>query len=261
MERFTITIRNRINAWDWLLVIGLVLAPITRLRIWKVGPAELLCAIWSIKYLNIRSIVLSDVMKFFVGLIVCFSIGTLIGLYTKPAETGYMGVLTWVYLGYIASMIYHVFSRKGIRYAESALYLYAVTAACLYAFFYLYSVTVSRSFIGLNLWYSNKRFSAGGANPHQVAVALCGLSMYFMRRVIMERGKMLALIFFAVCIFVELQTQSSTGVVAIVGGLVTMLFIYTANIGTSAKVKVSLLIMEAALVILACLIFYEKLYQ
>jgi hypothetical protein len=32
-----------IEKWDWLLIIGLVFAPMTSLRIGKVGPGEVLC--------------------------------------------------------------------------------------------------------------------------------------------------------------------------------------------------------------------------
>ena len=37
---------NKIRTWDWLLILGLTIAPMTGLRIWKIGPAEVLTFIW-----------------------------------------------------------------------------------------------------------------------------------------------------------------------------------------------------------------------
>ena len=35
-----------IESRDWILLIGLSLAPMTGLRIWKIGPSEVLCLLW-----------------------------------------------------------------------------------------------------------------------------------------------------------------------------------------------------------------------
>ena len=37
---------------DYFLIIGIVLAPMTGLRIWKIGPGEVLCLFWSIPVLK-----------------------------------------------------------------------------------------------------------------------------------------------------------------------------------------------------------------
>ena len=56
--------RSGIRRWDWLLILGIMLAPMTGLRIWKAGPAEVLCFIWTLKFLPRRYLHINDTLKF-----------------------------------------------------------------------------------------------------------------------------------------------------------------------------------------------------
>ena len=43
-----------IERWDWILIIGAILSPMTGLRIAKVGPAEFLCFVWALRNIHIK---------------------------------------------------------------------------------------------------------------------------------------------------------------------------------------------------------------
>ena len=261
MNRLIIKRNVKIDLWDWLLVLGLVLSPMTSLRIWKVGPGEVLCALWTIRYLNFKKIIFSDVFKFFTVFIICISAGTLIGVYKEPQETDPAGILTWVYLGYIACMIYSGLRKRNREYIEHLFFIGAVVTTCWHFFLYLYSITINRSFFGIGLWYGGSRYAGGGTNPHQVALLMCGLAVYFLRNVFTKKHALFSLVMAACCFMVEMATQSSTGLASVVAACLTFMYVFTARLGTSKKLRTGIIIVETLLIILAVIIFYAPLFE
>lgn len=261
MNRLIIKRNVKIDLWDWLLVLGLPLAPMTGLRIWKIGPGELLCALWTIRYLNFKKIVFSDVFKFFTIFIICVSVGTLIGVYKEPQETNPTGILTWVYLGYVACMIYSGLRKRNSEYIEHLFFIGAVVATCWHLLLYLYSITISRSFFGIALWYGGVRYAGGGTNPHQVALLMCGLAVYFLRNVLTKKHILFSLIMAVCCVMVEMATQSSTGLMSIVAAALTIMYVFTAKMGTSKKLRAGIIIVETLLIILAVIVFFNPLFD
>lgn len=261
MNRLIIKRNVKIDLWDWLLVLGLALAPMTSLRIWKIGPGEVLCALWTIRYLNFKKIVFSDVFKFFTFFIICVSAGTLIGVYKEPQETNPTGILTWVYLGYIACMIYSGLRKRDSEYIEHLFFIGAVVATCWHLLLYLYSITISRSFFGIGLWYGGVRYAGGATNPHQVALLMCGLTVYFLRNVFTKKHVLFSLIMSACCFTVQMATQSSTGLASVVAACLTFMYVFTARLGTSKKLRAGIIIVETLLIILAVIVFFNPLFD
>lgn len=261
MNRLMIKRSERIDPWDWLLVFGLVLSPMTSLRIWKVGPGEFLCALWTIRYLNLRKIVFSELFKFFSAFILCISIGTLIGVYKEPQETNIIGILTWVYLGYISCMIYFGLRKRDSRYIEHLFFIGATVAACWHTFLYLYSITISSSFIGIGLWYGGRRYAGGATNPHQVSLLMCGLTVYFLRNIFTKKHVLSSLIMSACCFTVELATESSTGLASVVAAGLTFMYVFTARMGTSKKLRSGIIIVETLVILLAVIVFFGPLFE
>ena len=138
--------KNRIRHWDWLLVVGIVLAPMTGLRIWKAGPAEVLCLLWTLKYFPRRYLKVNDTLKFFSSFLTVMFIGMMVCRVKAPGETRMVGYLTWLYLAYIAIAIYEILHRNSEAYNERLLQLVAECSVLWYLLLYFYSVTVSRYF-------------------------------------------------------------------------------------------------------------------
>ena len=212
--------------WDLLLVAGLCLAPMTGLRIWKIGPGEILCMLWAIKHLFTHIIRVSDTLIFFSLFIMEMAIGSLIGYVIAPNELRVTDLLTWVYLGIISVLTYEGLSSNSVKYNESLLYTLARVAVIWNFFLFLYSETVSKRIFGAPLWYANARFSGGGTNPHQIAVLLCGICFVFLRKIVNKERIIINFCYFAISIYLMLQTASSTGVLSIVLGIgITICFL------------------------------------
>ena len=237
---------ERIEPRDWILIIGLCLAPMTGLRIWKIGPAEVLCLLWGIKYLSAGRLSKSGITIFFLSFILALSIGSLVGYYIAPNELRLTDLLTWIYLGLISISIYEGLRTKTLSYNEKLFYLFAKTATIWYLFLYIFSRTISRSFLGAPLWYSSARFSGGGTNPHQIAVLLCGLTFVYLRKIIKKEKVGANSLYLIICLFLMIQTASSTGVMAVALGIAIAMYFLVSDLfpghRTAALVVLTLII-------------------
>ena len=253
-------IRNyRIKQWDWLLILGSVLAPMTGLRITKVGPAEMLCFIWALRYIS-PSLKKHAFTRFFMAYISAMLIGTLIGLAVAPKELSLNGWFTWIYLAYIACTLFSVISNNDLLYNEKVFDLICHMSVAWYLFLYLFSITVSRSFLSAPLWYYN-RFTGGGTNPHQIAVMFCGISFWFLRQIIREKKYVGNILSFIVSVFIVYKTASETGFAAIVTGLLTFLFVYMINRIHDRRKRAILIALEIMATIIILILYNNFLYS
>lgn len=249
---------DKFKFFDLFLVLGLTLAPMTGLRVWRIGPAEVLCLIWGIRPLMKRRFRRSDTLSFFALFLVTLSLGAIIGSFVAPMELSVPGMLTWLYLAIIAIGLYEGLSQKSLAYTEKLLRIFSDTAILWYVFLFLYSRTVSRSFLGAPLWYYS-RFSGGGTNPHQIAVMLCGLCFVFTRQILQRQKILLNALFVALTVFLLVKTESSTGIMAIFVGFVASIYFYLVNLSPKNRVPVSV-VMTLVLLLLGILA-YSFLYD
>jgi O-antigen ligase len=250
---------DRFKLFDLLLVVGLTLAPMTGLRVWRVGPAEILCLIWGLRPLLKRRMRWSDTLSFFVLFLVALAFGFVICSFVAPDETSIPGLLTWLYLAIISIGMYEGLSKRSLAYTEKLLRAFSVTAILWYMFLFLYSRLVSRTFLGAPLWYASYRFSGGGTNPHQIAVMMCGLCFVFTRQVLSRRKVLLNLLFTGFTIFLLTQTASSTGILAIFAGFVFTLYFFLINTFPKSRVAVAMVLTLALLLI--GIFVYSTLYD
>ncbi|MBE6834739.1 MAG: O-antigen ligase family protein [Ruminococcaceae bacterium] len=249
----------RIKAFDWLLIVGLCLAPMTGFRIWKVGPGEILCLIWGLKYLFTRRIVKSDVFRFFSLFIFFVLIGTLVGFAVAPNELRLADLFTWLYLAVFSSALYDGLKTKSLEYNEKLLFVFARFATLWYLFLYVFSLTVRRTFFGAPLWYSGARFSGGGTNPHQVALLLCGLIFVFVCKMLKRQSFIKCFIYLSVCLFLLYQTASSTGYLAVAISFVWVSYFLLLNSFPNHK-KLAVVIFTLLLVLIA-VVGFPKFYE
>ena len=104
----------KIKKFDYLLIIGLILAPMTGLRITKVGTGELLCFIWCFKYL--KEYLYLKINNFFIAFwllfILSIVLGTCYGIYYHPDQVRIGQLGTWLYLMIISLGIYIGLNKK-----------------------------------------------------------------------------------------------------------------------------------------------------
>lgn len=244
---------------DWILIIGLTLAPMTGLRIWKVGPAEVLCLLWGARFLFRSKSLKSGLFLFFVSFLLALGAGAFVGYFVAPNELSRDGLLTWIYLAVIAISLYEGLKAKSLEYNETLFFTFAEIATLWNLFLFLYSRLVRNTLFGAPLWYHSVRFSGGGTNPHQIAVLLCGLIFVFLRCILKREKTVRSVIFLAVCVYLLLQTESSTGVLAIALGLLISLYFFIADL--FPRRKFAALLVLTLIIALTLLIFGQFFYQ
>ena len=226
----------KIKARDWILMAGLTLAPMTSLRIWKIGPGEILCLLWGIKYLFSSRIKHNDIIFFFILFIPALGLGSLAGYSIAPNELSVGDILTWIYFGVIAVSIFNGLKRNSQEYNDRLLCLFATIAMLWYLFLFLYSRYISRSFLGVPLWYSGRRFSGGATNPHQIAVLLCALFFIFIRQILSKRNVLISIFGLAVSLFLIIGTESSTAIMSVALGIIIGAYFFVgAHAGKNKK--------------------------
>lgn len=254
----TWTNRN-IEIGDWLLIAGLCLAPMTGLRVWKVGPGEVLCLLWGIRYLLKAKSLKSSLSTFFVLFVSAMLIGSVIGYIVAPEELRSVDLLTWVYLGIIAVSLYEGIKSKPPLYVETLFYTFAQVAALWNLFLFLYSRFVSNVFFGSPLWYHGVRFSGGSTNPHQIAVLLCGLTFVFLRSILKKERVIRSVVLLTVSVYLMLMTASSTGILSIALGMAVAAYFFTADLFPRRKFGAMLVL--TVIILLVILVFARFFYR
>lgn len=87
-----------------LLILGLLLAPLTSLRVWKIGPRELLLFLWCLLVIiRRRKIVINLITKFWYFFIFLVTIGTLFGnVIITQRKMGSDEAYTYIFLLYLS---------------------------------------------------------------------------------------------------------------------------------------------------------------
>ena len=253
--------RLAIRPWDWLLIIGTILAPMTGLRIWKIGPAELLCFIWAIRYISIKKLKSDELVSFFVPYLVGMLFGTCICVFAAPAELRMGSWGTWIYLAFIACTVYKRIQSNTVEYNELVLDRICVFSAYWYGFLYVFSRVVSKSFLGAPLWYYTARYSGGGTNPHQVAILLCIIAFWFTRQFFKGQEPLKNIVLFVLTVFLETETKSSTGLASIFLGVFTIAVILTILQVNNKRTRVAIVFAEVCLGLIVAILFQGVIYD
>lgn len=219
---------------DFLIILGVVLAPMTGLRIWKIGPGELLVLLWClVNSYNNKNVKYSTFhLIFWILFILCILIGTLIGIVYYPQEVIPLQVTTYIYLMVISLGTYIGLMNRELAEVEYIIERISVIGILWNVFLYIYSLTISPFFLNANLWYGNvNRFSGGGINPHQLAVFLGAIIFICYRNFLKYSGKkkIYNLILIILGLFIANETASSTLIMSIVitAGIAVILKIIT----------------------------------
>ncbi len=260
LERKITIPKMKIRRWDWLLVIGLVLAPMTGLRIWKVGPAEVLVFLWCLKYIPKKKIHNSGILRFFGVFLGSMAIGTIWGLVVAREEVILSGWITWAYLAFVSIGIYTGLSLNSAEYTERLISTFVFVAALWNIPLYLYASAGGRSILGAPLWYYY-RYSGGGTNPHQIAVLMCGMVFLSLKEVLERRRLLLNLGITAFGILILLRTESSTAVLSLAMGIVIEFFVVINRRIPGRARRFRFLLLEVVIALLVLVVFYRLIYR
>lgn len=152
-----------------LLILGLLVAPLTSLRVWKIGPGELLLFLWCLLVMiRRRYIVINLITKFWYIFIFLLTIGTLFGNAIITQRTMEIEeVFTYVFFTlFITSLVTFFDGNNNVQFILKRIYWLDLI---FFTFLFLYGTYVGQSIFGMKLWFGGVRFTGGALNPHQFA--------------------------------------------------------------------------------------------
>lgn len=258
---------KQFNIWDWILVIGTVISPMTEFRVWKVGPGEALVMLWCIRYFGkFFSLSLKDLLpRFWILYLPVIALGTGFCMLAYRTEASPSGLLTFFYFALISCLIYVGLSDRSAEQIKRIIYLVGILTGVWYLYLYYYSRYISYYFHGVRLWYGGVRFSGGATNPHQLAT-LVGAALFINIIHLADRSrtvkeKIIPAISAAMCLFVAIQINSSTLVVTIIVTL--SLFLYHLSLNHLQTRSQKWIATSVLLIVFSVLIgiFREKLFD
>lgn len=258
--------RDSLGFWDWVLVAGVTLSPMNELRVWKVGPGELLLMIWSLRYIkDVFFVSTTNVLgRFWILFLPIITAGAVFCRFFYPDESDVGGLLTFAYFAFISIGIYSGARKMSAAHIRKLLRIIGVVVSCWFMFLYLYSRR-HLTFLGAHLWYRKVRFSGGANNPHQIAVTISSVIFINIIQVFDRKVPLLEKIPFGVCaVFCFIMargTKSSTLVVAVVIALGLFLYYLTVR---SLQTRRQRWIAFSVILIIAALavgIFRDYLYE
>ncbi|MDI9521037.1 MAG: O-antigen ligase family protein [Bacillota bacterium] len=268
MSSFKVVRRNGIALFDYLLILGLVLAPMTELRVWKIGPSELLCMLWSTKYIRgfFEGGLKNYLIRFWLLFYLTVTAGMLYCLIFYPRESsGVDGLFTWFFMLYISLGVYAGMKKHSLRGILSILETVVVLSAVWYLFLLVYSRVVSPYFFGARLWYARVRYTGGGRNPHQMAILSLGMmfvSFYFLCRVKLSLPKKLL---HAACMLAHLYylflTRSTTAWMAMAAAYAVGAVLLFLLLKRSVRNRQITVILLAGFSLLVVMVAFTQLYQ
>ena len=250
----------KIRRWDWLLILGLTLAPMTGLRIWKIGPAEALVFIWCLRYIPRKAIRNSEILRFFMLFLGAMALGTVWGLILVPEEVVLSGWSTWIYMMFVAVGMYEGLRRNELAYNEKLCRTFADVAGVWNLALFILARAGIRSVLGAPLWYYH-RYSAGGTNPHQIAIMMCGLTFLFAREFVQHRKMIWNLLMALVSAVILAATESSTAIMALALGLVIEVTVVVNNRMLGRARHTLLILIELVFAALILAVFYRLIYR
>ena len=249
----------RIHLWDWLLIVGAIVAPMTGWRIGKIGPAEVLCFVWALRFLR-EEVELNAYTIFFGVLVTCMFLGDIIGYIITPDETYFNLTVTWVYLGFVGSAMFKALRHNPLEYNIRVFSLISSLTVIWYALLYVYASHVSKTFLGAPLYYYS-RYSGGGTNPHQVAVGLCGVAFWFIYQILQRKHVVRNAALFTLDLYLLSLTKSSTGIAALAVGVATLAVMLTIRHVPAGWKRWALFILEALVGVAVVLVFFGPLWD
>ena len=238
---------------DWLLIWGLILAPMTALRIYKFGPGELLLIAWMLGVLveNKRStetrgrvsVKLNSISIYQVANLVFMFVGMLVNLLLYKEIKGFSTIFTTffshAFMFLFVVQLFRYFEKRSTADINRLLSKLVVRGVTTYVILLLYSELINESLFGIKLWMGgHSRFLGLALNPHQIAMitgAGVFLALYLSSEAILVKKKVLYISVAGLWFLVSLSTKSDTMTLCYVICLTYIVFMKFVKIGSERK--------------------------
>jgi len=215
----TTNLNYKPDFWDYILIIGIISAPMTSLRYGKIGVAEVCLFIWSLnniikKKFRINS---DQYVIFWLLFDFCLIIGFFIKILNSIISGPYIEEsITYIYFTLFVISLSQYFQNANIEKLLELMRRVFFWAFYVYTSIYIYSLLFGRTTIfGYNLWYSSERLSILADNPHQFVYLIGPLifvGFFFIRSNYLQNKIERVLCYLAIISFIImcLQSKSST---------------------------------------------------
>lgn len=217
---------------DWLLVAGVALSPVTAISLGPLNIGEWAVLLWCmVHWAAVRpSTILSELdVIWWCVFFSLIGIGTFVGVHVSSDSTDPTQLLTWTYFAIVYTSITTILEGRPREDLEAILSRLGIFSLALHSGLLAYSLLVSPTLAGVDLWYEDTRFAGGGNNPHYVALVVL-VSLFIVARLIArERSpsrRLLLLILSVGGCSVAWATGSTTILAATVVSLGCLLLVY-----------------------------------
>jgi hypothetical protein len=238
---------------DWLLIWGLILAPMTALRIYKFGPGEILLIAWMLGVLvenkkssetrGRLSIKLNSISIYQVANLVFMFVGMMVNFLLYQELKGIGAIFTFFFshtfmLLFVVQLFRYLETRSVVN-INRLLRKLVICGAVSYGILFFYAEYISNSLFGYYLWMGKHyRFRGFSFNPHQIAMITCAgvfLSLYLLGETSSKKQKILYAIVTGIWFWISLSTKSDTMTLCYVICLAYILFMKFVKIGKEKK--------------------------
>ena len=246
-----------------LLILGLLLAPLTSLRVWKIGPGELFLFVWSLLVLLRRKkIVFNLLTRFWYIFLMLLSVGTFFGnLLITERGIEISQPFTYLFFTLFITSLVVFFDSNNISYSILKKVYWA--DFFFFSFLFFYGTFIAPSILGMDLWFGAVRFTGGALNPHQFAytsgpMIIAGLYLASVMRSIPKKIVLyLSIIPF---IMMSLATQSATLEAVFLIEFIMLVFLSISDSKLPEK-RTKKRIFVFSFIIIFVLIFSQELYS
>lgn len=257
---------DSIKLSDWLLVIGVVLAPFTALRVFKFGPGEVLLIIWMliifgknserIRYLWLNVYQFANIAMMVVG-------GALAKVvYSEPLSI--TELLSHVFMLLLSTMLVNYYQDSTQEKTQKLIKMINLIGLPLYAFLLVWGLFISNYFLGHNMWMSNRsRFLALALNPHQIGM-ITGAMVFFTLFTGSIVKKRIVRIFYILCAVgwyvIGTYTNSSSMEISYLGSAIVVVYLGICRFyGKTEEKRRKALITLVIITLILCLVFFPTI--
>lgn len=178
---------------DELFVLGIILAPMTALRIYKFGPGEMLLIVWMILVLlgknscNIYtpgSLPITLIGRYQIANIIMMMVGMVMNFILYQGQTAVGTILTTffthAFMFIFSSCVFLYFDERELQGINLIIRKIVLRGAIIYGLLLLYALYINTHLLGIELWLGNRgyRFLGLALNPHQIAM-ITGVGIFF----------------------------------------------------------------------------------
>jgi len=264
---------------DEIFVWGIILAPMTALRLYKFGPGEILLIVWMILVFwgnnpstiyNSGTLPITIIGKYQIANIIMMAIGMFVNLlvYKGQFETGTIitTFFTHSFMFLISSCIFLYFDERELEAIHSIIRKILFRGAVIYGILLAYALFINTHLFGISLWLGNQgyRFLGLALNPHQISM-ITGVGVFFSLYMSSTEKKVnMKLLYLILCFLwyvISLSLRSDTLTLTYIGILFITIFLKLLKGTKNIDVRRKNIFVITGITLVCILIFFPLLWR